>query len=141
LFDRKWLEFSGKALGALGVWEGRLTVPPFHPHRVLAETHALVASSEPLKLTFQPTVLLHRQQPSGENLNRKIANISQSALLVWYSSNTRTSDQASLTVYSSTSEGQSGWYASFQRKNDWAVHNLRGILRAEMNLLMKEVSA
>src|SRR6478672_1475624 len=66
-FDRKWLEFSGKALGALGVWEGRLTVPPFHPHRVLAETHAVVANSDPLELTLEPALRLHRRQASGEN--------------------------------------------------------------------------
>jgi hypothetical protein len=27
-FGHKWLEFSGKALGAVRVWQCRLTVPP-----------------------------------------------------------------------------------------------------------------
>ena len=38
-FDAKWLNFSGKVLGALGVWRSRTTIPPFHPHRVLGESH------------------------------------------------------------------------------------------------------
>lgn len=33
-FDHKWLEFSGKVLGALGVWQRRMTYPPFNPNRV-----------------------------------------------------------------------------------------------------------
>jgi hypothetical protein len=38
-FDHKWQYFSGKTLGALGVWNSRLTVPPFDPGRVIRESH------------------------------------------------------------------------------------------------------
>jgi hypothetical protein len=31
-FGKRWLGFSGKALGALGVRKKKLTLPPFHPH-------------------------------------------------------------------------------------------------------------
>ena len=34
-FGSKWLHFSGKALGALGVWKKRLNIPPFVPERVV----------------------------------------------------------------------------------------------------------
>ena len=36
-FGSRWLRFSGKALGALGVWKKRLNVPPFVPNRVVSQ--------------------------------------------------------------------------------------------------------
>jgi hypothetical protein len=36
-FGSKWLGFSGKILGALGVSMGKLTIPPFVPNHVLSE--------------------------------------------------------------------------------------------------------
>lgn len=38
-FDAKWRGFSGKALGAIGVWKRPLTVPPFTQNRVRFEAH------------------------------------------------------------------------------------------------------
>jgi hypothetical protein len=36
-FDSKWLGFTGKVLGAVGVRGTLTTFPPFHPHRVVRE--------------------------------------------------------------------------------------------------------
>lgn len=36
-FGPKWLRFSGKILGAAGLWNKTLTVPPFVPNRVVSE--------------------------------------------------------------------------------------------------------
>lgn len=137
-FGCKWLEFSGKELGALGVWGSILTVPPFHPNRVLSETKALIIDSATLQLFEQLTPPLHRHQTSGENLSRKITDISKSALFVWYSSGTRTVGKASLMVYTSASNEQSAWYASFDRKNDWMIYRLIGLSKQQLGLLMKE---
>ena len=35
-FDHKWQYFSGKAVGAVGVWQSTLTLPPFDPGRVIS---------------------------------------------------------------------------------------------------------
>ena len=36
-FDKKWLNFSGKRSGAIGLHLPEVTIPPFHPNRVLDE--------------------------------------------------------------------------------------------------------
>lgn len=36
-FGFKWLGFSGKALGAVGVWREPVTVPPFVPSRIVSQ--------------------------------------------------------------------------------------------------------
>lgn len=138
-FDYKWLRFSGKYLGALGISESMLTVPPFHPNRVIYEMHATV-SSRSGQLTMEPTTPLHYQQRSGENLNRKITYISKSALFAWYSSDTKATDKASLMIYTSNSEDQHGWYASFHKINGWVIHQMKGISKPEMTLFIKENS-
>jgi hypothetical protein len=38
-FDHKWKAFSGTVLGALGVWQTRLTLPPFNPNTVLRQLY------------------------------------------------------------------------------------------------------
>lgn len=50
-FRKRWLGFSGKVLGALGVAKAKLTLPPFIPSRVVSQrrffeagTHAEVAT-------------------------------------------------------------------------------------------------
>ncbi|MEP6360801.1 MAG: hypothetical protein ABJ287_00315, partial [Balneola sp.] len=36
-FDKKWLGFSGKILGAVGIAKSDLTIPPFVPNRIIYE--------------------------------------------------------------------------------------------------------
>ena len=36
-FGKRWLGFSGKALGALGVRKEKLTLPPFIPSRLVSQ--------------------------------------------------------------------------------------------------------
>lgn len=50
-FGARWLNFSGKALGALGIWKTRLTIPPFvsEPSYVSAGVcWSLIRESRPL---------------------------------------------------------------------------------------------
>ena len=57
----KWLTFSGKAQGAIGVWKNDLTVPLFVPIRILGEHH------------FQQNSSLNYDPIQGENLHGKRA--------------------------------------------------------------------
>src|SRR5437899_2366418 len=81
-FDAKWAAFSGKALGALGVWKGRLTLPPFHPHRVQWQHSLVRCANGYVPGDAKP---LHIEQQSSHNLNRNFDAISSSGLLIWYS--------------------------------------------------------
>jgi hypothetical protein len=42
-FDYKWLRFSGKAIGAVGVWNSLTTVPPFVKNRLVWQAQYLRA--------------------------------------------------------------------------------------------------
>lgn len=135
-FDFKWLNFSGKALGAVGVWHRPITVPPFHPHRVLAETH-LSAAPDSGVFTSTPAVPLHIAQPSDQNLARSIARVSQSAVFFWYSSSTRTLDRGSTMLYRTHQTDVLSWYASFHRSPTWRLDRHRGISPTEVQRLFQ----
>lgn len=130
-FDAKWLNFSGKVLGALGVHKKQITVPPFHPHRVLAESHFSAASESG---AFVPTSAqpLHILQPSARNLTRFISRVSQSAVFFWYSSATIRHDRGCTMLYRTNQEDVFSWYASFHRAPTWHLDRQRGISPTEL---------
>ncbi len=71
-FDHKWLRFSGKVMGALGVWKEPLTIPPFHPRRVLSQNYYLW---NPIEEDYfkanERGGRLHGYQTSSRNLRRE----------------------------------------------------------------------
>jgi hypothetical protein len=130
-FDAKWLNFSGKVLGALGVHHSPVTVPPFHPNRVIAESHFSVASDSG---AFVPTSAqpLHISQSSDQNLTRFIARVSSSAIFFWYSGSTLDLDRGSTMLYRSNQDAVFSWYASFHRSPTWRLDRHRGISPTEV---------
>jgi hypothetical protein len=133
-FDHKWQYFSGKILGALGVWKSRLTVPPFDPGRVIREMHFRLdpATNSYREETRKP---LHIDQWSVRNLNRFINDVSDSGVFIWYSGNTERGDRASLMVYVVNSEGLFPWYASLVKRDGWKLNKVRGISRAQLEAM------
>ena len=130
-FDAKWLKFSGKVLGALGVHHNPVTVPPFHPHRVVTESHFSFASdSGAFVPTFAPP--LHIAQPSAQNLTRSIARVSPSAIFFWYSGSTLDLDRGSTMLYRTSQAEIFSWYASFHRFPTWRLDRHRGISPSEV---------
>src|SRR3989344_858781 len=85
-FDHKWLAFSGKILGALGVWKDALTIPPFHPNRIKSQSVYRLGQQKEYEQIKAPP--LHIAQPSSENLNRKLTRVTDSGVFVWWSGNT-----------------------------------------------------
>src|SRR5260221_9903610 len=127
-FDHKWLNFSGKMLGALGVWKHPLTIPPFHPNRIKAQTvYQLNQQKEYEQIDAPP---LHIAQPSSENLNRKLRHATRSAdtgVFVWWSSNTGANAKGSFMTYIQSETGDTSWYASFDRRDRWAVNKTKNV--------------
>jgi len=130
-FDAKWLNFSGKVLGAVSVHKKQVTIPPFHPHRVLSESH-FSADSE--SGAFVPTSAqpLHIAQPSAQNLTRSISRVSQSAVFFWFSSCTLSLDRGCTMLYRTNQDDVSSWYASFYRSPTWRLDRHRGISPTEL---------
>jgi hypothetical protein len=136
-FDHKWLGFSGKLLGALGVHKRkRLTIPPFMPRRVVSHhAYTLDAGTATYHVASLPP--LHRHQQSSDNLTRYIDRVSPSGVFIWFSGGTSNADHGSVMVYTSHAGSQSAWYASFRRVEDWRLHKVRGLSMPELTSIIE----
>jgi hypothetical protein len=121
-FGKRWLGFSGKALGAIGVRKQKLTLPPFVPSRVVSQRRFWESGPDPGRRKR-----LHVWQRSGENLQRYTEVILQHANAFWYSGRSAKNDRASFMAYLSTPDGHWPWYVGLQRKEKWHVVECIGI--------------
>jgi hypothetical protein len=136
-FDHKWKNFSGVIDLQLGTWLGpMLRVPPFNPHRIVSELHYQL-KEQPADYVQSPAPYLHVFQYSESNLQRRLVQMSESCLYIWYSCNTRKNDRGSLLLYNIEKEQQIAWYVSFLRNVEWKVNKLKGISRTELSGLME----
>lgn len=132
-FDHKWLNFSGKALGALGFWKKRRTLPPFNPNRV--KNQRIYKLSEEKEYCEVSGRSIHIFQDSENNFQRHLDQWSDGIAFFWYSSNTQTNGRGSLMVYISgaEAENQVAWYTSFTQKDDaWKINRTLDISRLEL---------
>jgi hypothetical protein len=160
-FGPKWMHFAGKftagkrprgfPTAAIGVHKTRLHVPPFVPHRVLAE-RVFVGPD------FEKTVAavpLHIEIPSKIALQRRIADIDKDAAFVWFSGESEAQKRGAVMVYlpddfdptaphrgtlgHRSKLGSSGaFYVGFSRREiGWEPAMLRGVSRGEVKHLEK----
>ena len=154
-FGPKWMHFAGKftagkrprgfPTAAIGVHKTRLHVPPFVPHRVLAE-RVFVGPD------FENTVAaapLHIEIPSKIALQRRIADIDKDAAFVWFSGESEAQKRGSVMVYLPVASdptarirkdlGKSGaFYMGFlNNEESWEPAMLRGVSRGEVVHLEK----
>jgi hypothetical protein len=139
-FDTKWLGFSGKMLGALGVTKRRLTLPPFVPNRILSQA-AYSLENEMVFYQERQVSPLHLVQPCRNNLTRFIDRITKSGVFVWFSGDTQKNSSGSLMIYTVANDLQSGWYASFQKADIWKINKVRGLSKNKLLYLMGEAVA
>lgn len=135
-FDHKWLAFSGKVLGALGVWKMRLTLPPFNPNRVVSQVYYEAEFNGAGICTIAAAPPLHIDQWSNVNMQRFVDRVSESGVFVWYSGDTASSDAASVMLYQISDGEAAGWYASFKKKVSWKLNRVEGISRRELSVLL-----
>ena len=129
-FDYKWQGFSGTVMHEIAIWRHNLSLPPFHPSRVLRQTHFV--QSEGSSYESSPAKQLHISQPSSANLNRRVTDVSSSAVFLWYSRPDGNSDRGSLMVYTVNQSESSGWYAGFKRNGAWRLTQIKGASRREI---------
>jgi hypothetical protein len=129
-FDYKWQGFSGTVMHEIAVWRHNLSLPPFHPARVLNQTHFV--RSEGSSYEPSPAKPLHISQASSANLNRRVTDVSSSAVFLWYSRTDGDSDRGSLMVYTVNQSEFSGWYAGFKRNGAWRLTQIKGASRREI---------
>lgn len=142
-FGPRWMHFAGKVLGLVGVHPIRpLHVPPFVPHRVMAERVFAGPDFE----TTVPMPQLHVQCPGSRALHRRIADIDEHAAFVWFSGQSEAQGRGSTMVYLPVASAQTGrqdglrgtgaFYVGFsQARTIWHPTMLRGVSRGEVEHL------
>ncbi len=134
-FDHKWLNFSGKVLGALGVWKHPLTIPPFHPNRIKVQTVYRLSQQKEYEQIEAPP--LHILQSSSANLNRKLIHASDSGVFVWWSGNTGANAKGSFMAYIQTETDATSWYVSFDRRDRWTINKTKNISVEAVQVLLR----
>ena len=101
-FGSKWLGFSGKALGALGVWSkpydkpaDNITIPPFVPNRVVSQRKFVATAFEEIDGGGP----VHKHIKSTHALHRKARLVLPNAALMWYSGNSSAAGRGAVMVY------------------------------------------
>jgi hypothetical protein len=142
-FGPKWMHFAGKFTAgkgaAIGVHKVTLHVPPFVPHRVIAERVFVAPNYDEI---VRPP--LHIECASSDALQRRIADVDKQAAFVCFSSQSETQRRGSIMVYLPVASepspshrdgrGRTGaFYIGFsQREMNWEPAMLRGVSRGEV---------
>jgi len=143
-FGPKWMHFAGKFTAgkgfAIGAHKSRLHVPPFVPHRVVAE-RVFVGPEYDETVVASP---LHIDCPSKQALTRRIEDVDKDAVFVWFSGVSEAQRRGAVMVYLPVAIGptasrhielgQSGaFYVGFsERGGSWDPAVLRGVSRGEV---------
>jgi hypothetical protein len=135
-FGSRWLGFSGKAMGALGVWKARLTIPPFVPNRVLTQRRY----SAPLYEEVDSGRPVHVDATSGQAMARYVASVEPETALIWYSGESQIAKRGSVMAYVPAEGGYIAWYASWVNEADWKMVEVEGISRVELDFVREKGS-
>ena len=143
-FGPRWMHFAGKFTvgkgAAVGVHKSPLHVPPFVPHRVLAE-RVFVGPDFEETVAAEP---LHIECLSKQALKRRIADIDKDAAFLWFSGESEAQRRGAVMVYLPDAFDETAhrraslrdcwaFYSGFSLRNGgWEPAMLRGISRGEV---------
>jgi hypothetical protein len=133
-FDHKWLGFSGKALGAVGVWNDRLTLPPFVANRVVHQWNWERDENG----VYGPAAGgpdIHHRGASGGNLSRSVRSVAPHSALFWFSGNTNAMGRGSVMAYIPIDDEDWAWYLSLVRDRGWRIAKRNNIQEFEIRSL------
>jgi hypothetical protein len=136
-FGPRWLGFCGKTRGIAGVrnktLKRSLSIPPFHPHRVLsARGHRL--REDGLYVDAEELTSLHPHIPSESNIYRRIRS---NILYAWYSGNSVATHKGVVMIYQCQQDKSQAFYTMFNGEKGWIVEQHIGITRAEVDVLLE----
>ena len=137
-FDQKWLNFSGTIMHEVSIWEkDDVTIPPFHPNRVLNVLHYKNQNGILEKLT--DNMKLHIYQMDSENLKRKISDICENGLFVWYSGKSEVNANGSIMIYSVKEKECFTYYISLTKNTNWKLNKTIGFDKKYINRILIEI--
>jgi hypothetical protein len=135
-FGGRWLGFSGKTLGMLGLRKEPLTVPPFVPSRVIWHKRF----DAPEFVEREPGRPIHISIESQQALLRKMTDVAPKTTVIWFSGNTKTTQRGSVLVYSWASRSYWDWYAEWAKDDVWRVSNTLNTKKSEVEQLIKSTA-
>ncbi|MEY3445162.1 MAG: hypothetical protein RLZZ519_3443 [Bacteroidota bacterium] len=138
-FDPKWVHFSGKVLGALGLWLKRVTVPPFHPSRVVSSEY--YKREDGIYFNSKIKKPLHILQTSEKNMHRQISDFSKDGLFIWYSGSTKQNGIGSLMGYLESENEHFAFYLMLHEDNEWKPSHLIGLTQRELERIFSRQDA
>jgi hypothetical protein len=142
-FGSKWLGFSGKALGAIGVWfnpsyhpASVVRIPPFVPNRVVSQRRFSAPAYEEIDCGSP----VHKRMPSRVALNRTVATAAPKSALVWYSGESKATGRGAVMAYVPAGDSYWLWYAALETGESWSVTETLDIKRDDLASLMEQGS-
>jgi hypothetical protein len=128
-FGPKWLGFSGKIFGALGVWNDDLRVPPFVLNRVIWEYQ--FSPPDYTRTLHDPP--LHIVATSEQAKQRKISDVAPGKAILWFSGESLRNSRGSIMAYIPTPNDYWAWYSGWSGKeSNWNSVLLKGISSNEL---------
>jgi len=151
-FDHRWLGFSGKGrvfydppwpshpgVSRDEFHQEQLTFPPFAPSRVAAEHHWMRQSGGNYA-QGEARFRIHGAERghSSANLQRRIVDLTESALFAWFSSSRAKDTRGSMLVYIVNSGSTIPWFASMRcDSTSCTLGEVKGLGRAEVLELLQ----
>jgi hypothetical protein len=151
-FDHRWLGFSGKGRiffdppwpSHVGValdefHQEQLTFPPFAPTRVGAEHHwERTREGNYVRAPGRFEIHCAERKHSSANLQRRVADLADSALYVWFSSTSASAQRGSVMVYVVNAGTTIPWFVAIEQRADaWVLGDVKGLGRAEVRELLE----
>jgi len=127
-FSVRWLRFSGKALGAVGVWSNALSIPPFVPNRVVSQRRFRA----PDYREGDAGKLIHVRVEGGQAILRRVSEVAGGAALVWYSGRSHTTERGAIMAYVPGARGYTPWYAGWAKHEEWELVQPKEISAQEL---------
>lgn len=133
-FGSNWLDFSGKAIGGVGYWKARFTVPPFVPSRV--EREEIWVKDGRTYLQSEQFQSLHIKIRSEENMRRYFDELCPETVAFWFSGQTSNNGRGSIMIYDTAScDEPRSWFVELVAECNWRPSQAHGITRKEFDHL------
>jgi hypothetical protein len=138
-FGSKWLGFSGKAVGALGVRHEAdgIRIPPFVPNRVISQRRF---SGHPAYNEVSGGRPIRKHIPSSNALQRKAALHLPRTAIGWSSGNTIASGRGAVMAYVPTDGSYWAWYGGWEKVQNWGLRESRSIKPEQLTQLIGTAS-
>jgi hypothetical protein len=131
-FSVRWLRFSGKILGALGISQTTLSIPPFVPNRVISQRRF----NAPEYREIDGGKPIHIQIEGTQATLRRVSEIAGGAAFIWYSGRSGTSARGAIMAYVPVGDTYSPWYTGWAKRQRWTLVQPKDISSRELDTLI-----